>query len=51
VSYQAIPEFAQMQVLDGLVHMVLHAALLALTLTVGLIAGLCLLDGCLTGRR
>ena len=41
MEYQALPEFAQMHVLEDVLLMVLNAAMLVLVLTLGCIACLC----------
>jgi hypothetical protein len=41
VEYQALPEIAQMHMLEQVMRMVLYAAILCLALTIGCIAGLC----------
>jgi hypothetical protein len=51
VNYHGMPELSQMTLLDGLLRMLLHGTLFALALAMGLIAGLCLLDGYPTSKQ
>jgi hypothetical protein len=44
VEYQALPEFTQMRVLEAVMRMLLHTAMLFLALTLGCIACLCVYE-------
>jgi hypothetical protein len=44
MEYQALPEFAQMLVLEAAVRMVLNTAMLGLALTLGCIACFCVYE-------